>query len=335
MMGHGRERGGGQANRSLVTRPPVDVRRGSSSTPIISARGLSKWYGLVMGLNNVNLEIFQGVTGLLGPNGAGKSTFLKLLTGQLATSKGEIKLYGSEVRNNPALMARIGYCPEADSFYSWMTGLEFVTALLQISGFRKYDAVVMAEESLKLLDMTDAMDRKIAGYSKGMRQRVKIAQAIAHDPDLLILDEPLSGTDPVGRVRIINVIKHMEKLGKDVIVSSHVLHDVERITRSIVLINQGRIIAQGDVHAIRALMDEHPQIVRIRTPQGRKLAEVLTALSSVVSLEFVDDLLVVKTSKPDVFYTELPRVVTECGIPITELTSPDDNLDAVFRYLVE
>lgn len=308
---------------------------GPGPAPLIAARGLSKWYGLVMGLNNVNLDVFQGVTGLLGPNGAGKSTFLKLITGQLRVSKGTIQLYGSEVRNNPSLMARIGYSPEADSFYSWMTGLDFVTSLLKVSGYRAKDAVALAEESLRLLDMTDAMDRKIAGYSKGMRQRVKIAQAIAHDPDLLILDEPLSGTDPVGRVRIINVIKHMEQLGKDVIVSSHVLHDVERITRSIVLINQGRIIAQGDVHAIRGLMDQHPQIVRIRTPQGRKLAEVLTGLSSVVSLEFVDDLLVVKTSKPDVFYTELPRVVTEHGIPVLELTSPDDNLDAVFRYLVE
>ena len=308
---------------------------GPGPAPLIAARGLSKWYGLVMGLNNVNLDVFQGVTGLLGPNGAGKSTFLKLITGQLRVSKGTIQLYGSEVRNNPSLMARIGYSPEADSFYSWMTGLDFVTSLLKVSGYRAKDAVALAEESLRLLDMTDAMDRKIAGYSKGMRQRVKIAQAIAHDPDLLILDEPLSGTDPVGKVRIINVIKHMEQLGKDVIVSSHVLHDVERITRSIVLINQGRIIAQGDVHAIRGLMDQHPQIVRIRTPQGRKLAEVLTGLSSVVSLEFVDDLLVVKTSKPDVFYTELPRVVTEHGIPVLELTSPDDNLDAVFRYLVE
>jgi len=320
------------------TAEPGDIgpgTKGFHSTPIISASELSKWYGLVMGLNNVNLEMFQGVTGLLGPNGAGKSTFLKLMTGQIQASKGEITLYGEGVWNNPSLMARIGYCPEADSFYSWMTGLEFVTALLRFSGFRRRDAYAMAEESLKLLDMQDAMDRKIAGYSKGMRQRVKIAQAIAHDPDLLILDEPLSGTDPVGRIRIINVIKHMEKLGKDVLVSSHVLHDVERITRSIVLINRGRIIAQGDVHAIRGLMDQHPQIVRIRTTEGRRLAEVLSGLPSVVSLEFMDELLVVKTSKPDVFYEDLPRVITEHGITLTELTSPDDNLDAVFRYLVE
>jgi len=325
-------------NESVKTTIPAaspSQPRSSKPGTILSATDLSKWYGLVMGLNNVNIDMFKGVTGLLGPNGAGKSTFLKLLTGQIRASKGVIKLYGEEVWNNPSLMARIGYSPEADSFYSWMTGLEFVTALLCLSGFRRKDAAAMAEESLKILDMTDSMDRNIAGYSKGMRQRIKIAQAIAHDPDLLILDEPLSGTDPVGRLRIINVIKHMEKLGKDVIVSSHVLHDVERITRTIVLINRGRIIAQGDVHAIRGLMDQHPQIVKIRTMEGRRLAEALTGLSTVVSLEFSDDLLVVKTSKPDVFYEELPRVITEHGITLTELTSPDDNLDAVFRYLVE
>lgn len=302
---------------------------------VLEARNLSKWYGLVMGLNNVDLDILHGVTGLLGPNGAGKSTFLKLMTGQIQSSKGRISLLGEKTWNNPRLMNRIGYSPEADSFYFWMTGLDFVSTLLGLSGYGKKDALELAEESLKSMDMSDAANRKIAGYSKGMRQRVKIAQAIAHDPDLLILDEPLSGTDPVGRVRIINIIKKMEKEGKDVIVSSHVLHDVERITHNIVLINRGRVLAQGDVHAIRSLIDQHPHIVKIRTAEARKLASLLTGHETIVSMEFQDDLLVVKTSKPDIFYSDLPRILSENEISYTELTSPDDNLDAVFNYLVE
>ena len=302
---------------------------------VVEARSLGKWYGLVMGLSNVNLDIHPGITGLLGPNGAGKSTFLKLMTGQMRPSTGSLTLLGRETWNDPGLMARVGYCPEADSFYWWMTGRQFVETLLGLSGYGRKDAAAMAEEALRAVDMTEAADRKISGYSKGMRQRVKIAQAIAHDPDVLILDEPLSGTDPVGRIRIIEVIRSMERRGKDVIVSSHVLHDVERITRNIVLINRGKIIAYGNINSIRELIDRHPHIVRIRTPEARRLAGLLSEDPTVVSLEFQPDLLVVKTVQPDVFYGTLPGILSGNGIPYTELTSPDDNLDAVFRYLVE
>jgi len=312
----------------------ADYERARTSR-ILWAMGLSKWYGMVMGLNNVSIEMYQGVTGLIGPNGAGKSTFIKLMTGQIRPSKGEVFVLEQKVWNNPQLFERIGYCPEQDSFYSWMTGLEFVSTLLRISGYEKKDAEYMAEESLRILDMSDSMDRKISGYSKGMRQRVKVAQAIAHDPDLLILDEPLSGTDPVGRVRIMNVIKEMSRKGKNVIISSHVLHDVERLTRNVVLINKGWIIAQGDVHAIRGLIDSHPHIVRVKTREARKLARALSGNETIVSIEFEPDGLLVKTRKPDVFYAELPKILTENEIPFTELTSPDDNLDAVFKYLVE
>ncbi len=302
---------------------------------VLQAYRLSKWYGMVQGLNNVTLEIGEGVTGLLGPNGAGKSTFLKLMTGQIKPSKGSIFIFGEKVWDNPALMSRMGYCPEQDAFYSWMSGLEFVTTLLQIGGWEKKDALDAAETSLRQMDMGDAMDRKISGYSKGMRQRVKIAQAIAHDPDILILDEPLSGTDPVGRVKIIEAIKKMTAQGKDIIVSSHVLHDVERITRSIVLINKGRVIAQGDIHSIRGLIDQHPHIVKIMTHEARRLAALLTHNETVVSMEFISGGLTVKTQRPDMFYAQLPKIIAENGIRYSELTSPDDNLDAVFRYLVE
>jgi len=306
-----------------------------SKDTLLSAWQLSKWYGMVMGLNNVWLEMHHGVTGLLGPNGAGKSTFIKLMTGQLKPSQGKVFLLGEEVWGNSNLMAQVGYCPEQESFYNWMTGLEFVSSLLRLAGYQKTDALDMAESALRHMDMGDSMDRKIAGYSKGMRQRIKVAQAMAHDPDVLILDEPLSGTDPVGRVKIIKAIQKLEKVGKDIIISSHVLHDVERITRNVVMINQGRVIAQGDIHSIRGLIDQHPHIVKITTTEPRRLAGVLTGHESIVSMEFSGNVLIVKTAKPDVFYRDLPRILTEHKIPYSELTSPDDNLDAVFRYLVE
>ena len=320
---------------AVAGRPAGEAEFSADAIPVVRAENLSKWYGLVMGLNNVTLEMQGGVTGLLGPNGAGKSTFLKLMTGQLRPSQGSVRLLGARAWNNPSLMRRVGYCPEQDAFYHWMSGHRFVTTLLQVAGYGREEAAQRAEAALEQMEMGDAMHRRIAGYSKGMRQRVKLAQAIAHDPDLLILDEPLAGTDPVGRVRIIETIRDMEHAGKDIIISSHVLHDIERITQNIVLINKGGIIAQGDIHTIRSLIDQHPHIVRIRTDEARRLAAALTGKTFVVSLEFESGGLVVKTTKPDVFYTELPRIISEHNISYSELTSPDDNLDAVFRYLVE
>jgi len=322
-----------ERERGRVDRRASGAR--TSGSAVVAAYGLTKWYGLVLGVSDIDLDIGGGTTGLLGPNGAGKSTFLKLMTGQIRASRGEVRLLGETVWNNPKVMARVGYCPEQDAFYGWMSGLEFVTMLLRIGGYSRTDSEEMAEASLRLLDMGDAMDRRISGYSKGMRQRVKVAQAIADDPDLLILDEPLSGTDPVGRARILEIIRRSEREGRNVVLSSHVLHDVERTTRNIVLINRGKVIAEGDVHAIRGLIDQYPHMVRVRTEESRRLAGLLAGNASVVSLEFQPGVLVVKTSAPDRFYGELPRILTESGIRFTEISSPDDNLDAVFRYLVE
>ncbi|MCI0497933.1 MAG: ABC transporter ATP-binding protein [Thermoplasmata archaeon] len=303
--------------------------------PPVDTRGLTKWYGLVLGVNDVDLIVSPGLTAIIGPNGAGKSTFLKLATGQLRPSGGGIWLYGEPVWNNPGLMARIGYCPEQDAFYRRMTGYEFVTTLLGLSGYTRADSEAMADDALREMGMAGAMDRRISGYSKGMRQRVKVAQAIAHDPDLLILDEPLSGTDPVGRVRVLDAIRRRERDGKDVLLSSHILHDIERVTRNIVLIDRGRVIAQGDVHEIRDLIDRHPHVVRIRTREARRLAMLLAGDPNVASLDVEDGTVVVRTPRPDEFYASLPAVLSENRVPCTEVQSPDDNLDAVFKYLVE
>jgi ABC-2 type transport system ATP-binding protein len=304
--------------------------------PIVIADHLSKWYGQVIGLNDVTLRLPAGITGLLGPNGAGKSTFLKLMTGQLRPSKGEITVLGERIWGNPALYFRLGFCPEQDAFYDRMTGLEWVSALVRLNGVGEREAGEMARRALENVDLGDAAGKKIGAYSKGMRQRVKLAQALAHDPDLLILDEPLSGMDPIARRKTIRLIKDWGRSGKSVIVSSHILHEIESMTSSILLINQGRIVAEGNVHQIRDLIDEHPHTVYIRADQTRRLAREFLAADDVLSLRFEDDAVVVQTSKPDRFYARLTGLAAsgELGA-IHEVTSPDDNLQAVFQYLVK
>ena len=308
----------------------------ADAEPIVTAAHLSKWYGQVIGLNDVTLTVPAGITGLLGPNGAGKSTFLKLITGQLKPSKGDVTVLGEPIWGNPALYFRLGFCPEQDAFYERMTGLEWVSALVRLNGVGERDALEMAHLALERVDLIDAAGKKIGAYSKGMRQRVKLAQALAHDPDLLILDEPLGGMDPIARRKTIRLIKEWGRAGKSVIVSSHILHEIESMTANILLINQGRILAEGNVHQIRDLIDEHPHTVYIRADQTRRLAREFLAGDDVLSLRFEDAAVIVQTAKPDSFYARLTALAAsgELG-SIHEVTSPDDNLQAVFQYLVK
>jgi ABC-2 type transport system ATP-binding protein len=307
-----------------------------SAASIVAADHLSKWYGQVIGLNDVTLTVPAGITGLLGPNGAGKSTFMKLITGQLRPSKGDIRVLGEPIWANPALYFRIGFCPEQDAFYERMTGLEWVSALMRLNGVGDSAAATAARRALEAVDLLDAADKKIGAYSKGMRQRVKMAQAIVHDPDLLILDEPLAGMDPIARRKTIRMIKDWGRAGRSIIVSSHILHEIESMTANILLINQGRILAEGNVHQIRDLIDEHPHTVYIKAEQPRALARQFLAYDDVLSLEFEDQAVVVQTAKPDAFYARLTDLAAsgELGT-IYEVTSPDDNLQAVFEYLVK
>jgi len=303
---------------------------------VIAAEHLSKWYGQVIGLNDVTLTLPAGVTGLLGPNGAGKSTFMKLVTGQLKPSKGRISVLGEPIWHNPKIYFQIGFCPEQDAFYERMTGLEWVTALVRLNGVGDRDADAMARRALEAVELLDAANKKIGAYSKGMRQRVKMAQALAHDPDLLILDEPLAGMDPIARRKTIRMIRDWGRAGKSVLVSSHILHEIESMTANILLINQGRILAEGNVHQIRDLIDEHPHTVYIRAEQPRGLARQFLAHDDVLSLKFEDEAVVVQTARPDAFYARLTDLAAsgEIGV-IHEVTSPDDNLQAVFQYLVK
>jgi ABC-2 type transport system ATP-binding protein len=303
---------------------------------VVASDHLSKWYGQVIGLNDVSVAVPAGITGLLGPNGAGKSTFMKLITGQLKPSKGEIAVLGERIWGNPALYSRIGFCPEQDAFYDRMTGLEWVSALVRLNGVSEQRAAEMAHHALEVVDLLDAADKKIGAYSKGMRQRVKMAQALAHDPELLILDEPLSGMDPIARRRTIRTIKDWGRAGKSIIVSSHILHEIESMTANILLINQGRILAEGNVHQIRDLIDEHPHTVYIKADETRALARQFLAYDDVLSLKFEHEAVVVQTARPDAFYARLTELAAsgELGT-IQEVTSPDDNLQAVFEYLVK
>ena len=303
---------------------------------IVAADHVSKWYGQVIGLNDVSVDVPPGITGLLGPNGAGKSTFMKLITGQLKPSKGVVKVLGEPIWGNPHLYFEIGFCPEQDAFYERMTGLEWVTALVRLNGLSDKEADEAARRALTAVDLMDAADKKIGAYSKGMRQRVKLAQAIVHDPALLILDEPLAGMDPLARRRTIRMIRDWARAGKSVIVSSHILHEIETMTGNILLINNGRILAEGDVHQIRELIDEHPHTVSVRASDPRALAREFLAFADVRSLKFEEGAVIVETGKPDAFYARLTEMAAsgEFGV-IDEVTSPDDNLAAVFQYLVK
>jgi len=308
----------------------------ADAVSVVVTDHLSKWYGQVIGLNDVSLTIGPGVTGLLGPNGAGKSTLLKLITGQLKASKGSLKVLDQPVWGNPAIYLRMGVCPEQDAFYDRMGGLEWLMALLRLQGYDSKEARDTAFAALEQVDLKDAADKRIGAYSKGMRQRVKLAQAIAHQPEFLVLDEPLSGMDPLARRKTIRLLRSWAADGRSIVVSSHVLHEIEALTSNILLMHNGRVLAEGNVHQIRDLIDEHPHTVCMRAKDPRRLARELVSSDDVLSVRFDADAVFVQTAKPDMFYARLTEMAANGSSgEIFEVTSPDDNLQAVFEYLVK
>lgn len=304
---------------------------------VLEARNLSKWYGQVIAVNGVSFSVNTGVTGLLGPNGAGKSTLMKMIMGQLRPSQGEITVFGQRIWNNYPLFERMGFCPEQDSFYERMSGAEFVASLLRLNGYPEDEVVRRTDAALERVQLSAARDKKIAAYSKGMRQRIKMAQTVAHDPDVIILDEPLAGMDPVGRHETIQMVREWGREGKCVVVSSHILHEIEAMTSTILLMHNGQVLAEGDVHQIRELIDKHPHNVYIRCSEPRRLAEALVGFPDVVSVRFHPEgnALTVESRQPDAFYERLPELLLSREIDLEEMTSPDDNLQAVFHYLVK
>ena len=303
---------------------------------MIELQRVSRWYGQVIGLNDVSAAVPAGLTALLGPNGAGKSTMMKLISGQLRPSTGRVTVLGQPPFGNGRVFQRLGFCPEIDSFYEEMTGREFVTMLATLGGLKGEMRRKRVDEAVHTVGMDPNADRKIGGYSKGMRQRIKVAQAIVHDPDVLLLDEPLNGLDPGGRREMTDLFRRYGEAGKCVLISSHILYEVEQMTRRILLIHRGRVLAQGDLYEIRGLIDQHPHRVALSSPTVRALAPVLLELPGVVSLRFDDQdpqRVELETRDPDGFYDQLPALVLDAGHELTEFDSPDNNLEAVFRYL--
>ncbi|MBN1538853.1 MAG: ABC transporter ATP-binding protein [Candidatus Thermoplasmatota archaeon] len=306
------------------------------SPPLASLVNVSKFYGNVMGLNDFSVEFPKGMTGLLGPNGAGKSTMMKVLTGQIRPSKGRVEVLGHRPWDNPVLNRMFGYCPEQDTFFRGMTGLQFVTFSARLNGHSQRESSRLAWKVVKRVNLKKDANRAIDGYSKGMRQRIKIAQALVDDPQLLFLDEPLSGTDPIGRVQLMDLLHDLAMEGKDIIVSSHVLYEIERLTSNIVLVNKGRLVAEGNMHDIRDSMDKFPLTVRIRTKERKRLAKAILDLPSVSSIFLGDEPteVLVRSSSPVSFFPRLQNLVVDEDIQLSSIDSPDDNLDAIFKYLV-
>jgi ABC-2 type transport system ATP-binding protein len=302
---------------------------------LLELSGVTKLYGLVIGLNDVELALEPGVNGLLGPNGAGKSTLLKLLTGQLRPSEGRVRVLGEDPWNNPRLLARLGLCPEQDAFYDQLSALEFVTSLARLSGLGA-SAGERARAALARVGASEFMHRQIAGYSKGMRQRTKLAQAIVHDPEFLILDEPLTGTDPVCRREIVDLVIELGRQGKSILVASHVLHEVQAMTDRFVLMYGGRVLASGRVGEIRGLMNHVPHRIRVRCADAKVLAQALLRHLPVDGLEIDAPRgeLVALTREPAAFFAGFPEVALASSVAIHEIESADDRLDAVFQYLL-
>ena len=305
-------------------------------TPVVEFDGVSKWYGNVIGLNKLSLRVSPGITGLLGPNGAGKSTLLQLATGQLRPSQGSVRVLGHRAWNNFALTEHVGLCPEQDAFYEWMTGYSFVYTCARLTGMGRRQAAAAVEKAMTVVGMTQNMRRPIRGYSKGMRQRTKLAQALVHEPRMLFLDEPFTGTDPVARRDLVEVIRGLAEEGHSVLVSSHVLYEVEALTSSVVLLHRGRLVAEGQVRQIRDLIDQHPHRIVLVCGDYRALAAKLVRWEDVEGVTMLrrENAVLVETRHPDAFYARLPALSMEEGTALREVYSEDDNLEAVFKYLV-
>jgi ABC-2 type transport system ATP-binding protein len=304
---------------------------------MIELHNVSRWFGQVIGVNDVTCEIGPGVTALLGMNGAGKSTIMRLITGQLKPTTGDIKVFGMEPFANPEIYKKLGYCPEIDNFYEHNSGRKFVNFLARLAGYDAKEAADRTQRMLERVGMAGRADSPIAGYSKGMRQRIKLAQAMLHDPEIILLDEPLNGLDPVGRRDFTDLLATLAREGKTIMVSSHILYEVEQMTESILLLHRGRLLATGDLRVIRSIIDKHPHQVRILSSDPRKLARELSPLENVLSMKFDPrgEAVDLEVRDPNSFYDSLSTLIIERDLPVHGLSSPDNNLEAVFKYLVE
>jgi ABC-2 type transport system ATP-binding protein len=297
---------------------------------------VSKFYGEILGVNRINLQIAPGITSLVGPNGSGKTTLMNLMTGLLQPTRGRISILGISPSEPEKLFRKVGYCGQFDSFPKGLTGYEFIRSYLLINGESRKEAEAKTWRALERVSLTEAADRKVEGYSKGMRQRVRLAQSIAHDPVVMILDEPLNGLDPMARAETIQLFRQLAEKGQHLIISSHILHEVDQMSDRVVLINNGYIIAEGEVSGVRDEMEEHPIQYLIRCNNPSVLAARLFAEDSVVEARLHDDRqgLYVKTRNIETFSLLLNRIVIEESLEVESVTPVDDDLNAVYHYLI-
>lgn len=316
----------------------MSVVEGAEGTAAAVALGefeaACKWYGPVIGLNDVSLRIEPGITGLVGHNGAGKSTLIKLLTGQLRPSLGQVRVMGRTAWS-AAARRHIGYCPDTDAFYEEMSGRAFVRMMARLHGFSRRDARERTELVLAEVGMTERGHRPLGSYSKGMRQRIKLAQALVHDPDLIVLDEPLNGVDPVGRGELIRLFRQLSQRGKALLVSSHILNEMDTLADRILFICRGRLLASGTLKHVRGMLDDHPTRVRLVVAQARELAACLMSLELVKAAELDSSTeLLLQVRRPLEFFAQLAAIVAERGFDVERLQVIDDSTEAVFDYLM-
>jgi ABC-2 type transport system ATP-binding protein len=303
------------------------------TTPSISVTSVSKWYHDVLAVNEVSAEFGPGVTGLLGPNGAGKSTLLKVIVGMLAPSIGSVTVLGETPFDNPGVMRRVGLCPEQDAVYPRATAIETLIYLTRLHGYAAGEAAARATDALVRVGLEGAMDRPASGFSKGMRQRLKVAQALAHGPDVIVLDEPLNGLDPVARRDMTALIRSLGEDGRCVLVSSHVLHEIEAMTRRVLLMSQGRVVAEGTIEEIRRELSDRPLSVRVDSTNPRALAVRVVSLEGVARVDLRVAALDVMTTKPELLFRTLAAWGAAGEAPVTSWRPMDEGLEAVFRYL--
>jgi len=298
---------------------------------------VSKFYGEILGVNRVNLTITPGITSLVGPNGSGKTTLMNLMTGLLRPTQGSIKVLGIDTDQPERLFRKVGYCAQFDSFPHGMTGAEFIRSYLLVHGFNRNETERLTRQALERVNLVDSANRKVAGYSKGMRQRIRLAQSIAHNPVVLILDEPLNGLDPLARAEVIRLFRQLAAEGLHLVVSSHILHEVDMLSDRVVMINNGYLLAQGEVREVRNEMEEHPIQILIRCDRPALLAARVFDQDNVVEAKLHKDRqgLFVKTRQPDNFYLMLNKIVLKEKLKIESVSPVDDNLDAVYQYLIE
>jgi ABC-2 type transport system ATP-binding protein len=302
--------------------------------PVIRVDGVSRWFGSVVAVSEMTFDVMPGITGLLGPNGAGKTTLLRMMTGLAATSTGTVTVFGEPVRDNPPLYRRLGVMSEHETVYGFMKGREFVTMMARLRGVERLEEAV--DRAIERVDLADAQHRPMGTYSRGMRQRMRLAATLVHDPEILILDEPLNGADPRQRVHFQHLLRQLAREGRTIVLSSHILEEVEQLAETVLLVVNGKLAASGGFRAIRAALDQRPYHVRVVCDAPRRLAALAVGIGSVEAVNIdPDGALIILSRRVLDLQLELPRLAQSAGISLRRVEPLDDSLESVFGYLVE